>query len=508
MYREMLPVRSFQNHFSIPNCDTMRFITLSLLLFFACPVFAQEQLGLRLENYAGVSSLPLNPAGNLTNPLKWDIQLVGAGLFFENNYTFLKNTGALDMYRRRDNLQFINAEDIEGTVPADAIVVDYFSDKSKRFAWSSVWLAGPSVAFRVRERHSFGVFTNLRYHFGSQNFPETFSYYKYTRRPFNDPFTVAPFSGSTMLWGELGLNYALKVPTASGSAGFGINVRFLRPYEGAFLENYGAFTYTKLAGDTVLMENPAGAYAYTGSNLHTTGRKLTNNGSGFALDLGYLHVFDEEEDGSYRLRLGASLLDLGRLKFNRNAFAHELRVNGSPDFALVDYEGFKDISELPQILKTFSAQATGDSTASFHSNEFKLALPAALSLQADYSFSPKFFANATFVHRLPTPNPAAPRGTLFALTPRFESRWLSASMPLSLYNWKNVNLGLAARLGFLVIGTDNITSILGKGKYTGTDFYIALKVNPFNLGEGFLSSGGGGGKRRYGNGKKVKCYWE
>ncbi|MBK9018380.1 MAG: hypothetical protein IPM82_32455 [Saprospiraceae bacterium] len=51
-----------------------------LAILFLSNISAQEQLGLRLETYAGVSSLAINPAGNLNNPLKWDANLVGGDL--------------------------------------------------------------------------------------------------------------------------------------------------------------------------------------------------------------------------------------------------------------------------------------------------------------------------------------------------------------------------------------------------------------------------------------------
>jgi len=71
--------------------------------------FLQEQLGLRLENYAGVSSIPLNPAGNLTNPLRWDVNLVGAGMFWSNNYAFIKKTNTLDLINNAGDAEFILA---------------------------------------------------------------------------------------------------------------------------------------------------------------------------------------------------------------------------------------------------------------------------------------------------------------------------------------------------------------------------------------------------------------
>ncbi|MEK7256020.1 MAG: hypothetical protein AAB316_14810, partial [Bacteroidota bacterium] len=106
----------------------MRTILFCCGIALAQTAFCQEQLGLRLENYAGVSSLSLNPAGNLSNPLAWDVNLVGAGFFFENNYAYLQQTNLPELWRRRNDAEFILAKDIEGQPPANAFIADFYDD--------------------------------------------------------------------------------------------------------------------------------------------------------------------------------------------------------------------------------------------------------------------------------------------------------------------------------------------------------------------------------------------
>lgn len=92
---------------------------------------------------------------------------------------------------------------------------------------------------------------------------------------------------------------------------------------------------------------------------------------------------------------------------------------------------------------------------------------------------------------------------ILVVTPRFESRWWGASLPLSILNYEQVRIGLAARLAFLTIGTDHLLSFVGQKKLSGTDFYLSLKINAFNLGR--LGSNGGFGSGN-GGGKNTKCY--
>jgi len=90
------------------------------------------------------------------------------------------------------------------------------------------------------------------------------------------------------------------------------------------------------------------------------------------------------------------------------------------------------------------------------------------------------------------------RGNLLAVTPRYESRWVSGFLPVSVYNWQHFQIGAAVRLAFLTFGTENIGSFFGRESLTGADFYAAIKINPFKSG---WKNGGGGRKSQ-----SVKCY--
>lgn len=476
---------------------------LFVMLIFHASAYSQEQLGLRLENYAGVSSLSLNPAGNLSNPLNWDVNLVGGGLFFDNNYAFVRQTNSFELWQNRQDATFVLARDQEGPLQPNTFIVDFYNDDRKRYLQFSNFIAGPSAVIKINDRHSFGIFTNARAIGSSQDVPNEFSYYKYDNRPFFEDFQVGAFSGAVVNWSEIGLNYALKTPTQSGFWGFGLNLKFLQGYEAAYLESLRTYQHAKLPGNSISINQPDGRFGYTSSNLQGESFRLKKNGNGLAVDLGGVMTFGENET-NYKLKLGASLLDLGYLNFNKSTFDHRVNSNSLSTLALDDYEKFTEPEELDDLIRLFSLQTLGDSLASAAGNSFRLALPAALSLQSDYALSERFFLNAMLVQRLPTLSVSVRRENLFALTPRYEHRWFSASLPLTISNWQHFRVGLAARLGFLVIGSDHLFSWIGQRDWNGTDLYIALKINPFDLGFGKEDSADG--RRRHGRKSKVRCY--
>ena len=170
---------------------------------------------------------------------------------------------------------------------------------------------------------------------------------------------------------------------------------------------------------------------------------------------------------------------------------------------LDDYDNFDRPQDIDAILRTFSQNSLGDSLATYDVSSFRMALPAALSLQADYGISEHFYVNALYMQRLPNFINAPRRGNMLAVTPRWQHRWLSVSAPVSVYEWKWVHVGLAARLGWLIIGSDDVAGIFFDKNLTGADFYFALKFNPFETGKGSEQEAG---KRRFGGKGKVKCY--
>jgi len=302
-----------------------------------------------------------------------------------------------------------------------------------------------------------------------------------------------------MVWSEIGVNYGYRFYTNNGVAGFGLNLKYLQGYEAFFVQNDASFNLTKLTGDSIALDQGAFRFGFTNSNTDPDADfQQSRNGSGFGADLGFVYTIGEDER-NYKLKLGASILDIGAVRFNKNAETHT--VSTDQVFVLAE-DDYSDIDDIDEAVRQFSFQSLADSLSSRDEDGFTVWLPGALSLQADVAVVPNIFVNGTIVQRLPIGEARVERSNLLAVAPRFESRWFSVSVPLSLYNYQRLNVGAAVRLAFLTIGTENLGSFVGRSQFTGTDIYAAVKINPFNLNFG---KGGGKNGRRIPN-KKVKCY--
>jgi len=101
------------------------------------------------------------------------------------------------------------------------------------------------------------------------------------------------------------------------------------------------------------------------------------------------------------------------------------------------------------------------------------------------------------VQRLKFNAQAIGRDNILAISPRYSSRWISASLSLILRNYQQLRTGFSVRLAWFVLGSDNLGSWIGRSTFTGTDIFFGVKVNPFRTGPWNSFSKGGKGAKCY-----------
>lgn len=450
-----------------------------------------------MSNYAGVNGLLLNPANAITLPYAWDVNLIEIGQFFDNNYAFFENTNVLHLAKNMPKVVLRPDLDKENTpVPPGSIVMDFYSGAEKKFVHSITNLLGPSFLVKLNEANTIGVFTRARAMLNARDVPSSLGYYEYNRQPFEAPFVVEPMSATLVSWSEIGVHYSRTMTAEYGDIGIGINAKLLQGYEAAYVISDQAFTLTQERGNALSGINAALRYGFASSGWDSVQWQPQRNGIGFSVDVGTVFTIGEE-DGAYKWKFGASLLDVGLIRFNRSAAAHAVWVSDSTRLDMNAYRSFTGVEDLPEIAEVFSDQLLGDPNASLQNSAFSMWMPAALSLQAEMALIPSFFVNASIVQSIEPSKIGARRGSMFALTPRVESRWLEAALPVSWRDWKNFRVGMAVRVAFFHFGTEDFKSLFQNADLDSTDFYLAVKVNPFQLNiskkeKSQLKSGWGG----------------
>ena len=469
---------------------------------------AQLQLGLRTENYAGVNALAINPAHGVYSELDWDVNLVGAGIFFETNYAYLDNTSLLRELNRLDVSQFAlsnRMDDMPLSELGNTTVVMY-KDTRRKYRYQSLQtVIGPGFMTKIGEQWSIGVSSAAKVWSNGTGIPQELNYEEYDNRPFEVEFAVDDLQFSLMSWIETGVNVAYRVPTYTGSLGLGMTVKFLRGYESGFLRNRSPFRMAKLQNMSFVVQSVDADFGYTNSNLAAgdDGFDLTGNGAGFGIDLGFTYAI-EDRDGTARLRLSAALNDIGGIRFNRNAMYHRVR-NDMP--AVQAYDNYRDLSsveQLPELVDRFLATTTTRDTPglSVETNAYRIGLPSTFNLQADVRLHELFYVNTLLVQNLRDDGISVRQPSVLAVIPRFEHRWGSVAVPLSIYDYDRPRVGLALRAAYLAVGTDDLGAWLFPGELSSADVYVALKLNSFRFGKG----DGLPTHRGKRNGKRQNCY--
>ncbi len=464
---------------------------------------------MRLERYAGIYGVGLNPAATAFNPNRWEVSLFSADAFVANNYLYLENTSLSKILNNTDQIRSVTDFRPKTTPPADVILLNYYNAQRKMHGVLQTRVGGPGFSFRIGDQHVFGISTALRTGLSAYKIPEVLRYERISNLQLGETINIPPTGPTVASWGEVALHYSHRNTDGDLTMAWGITPKLLFGLEGGFARGGGRFDYTPLGNDTAAFARADWDYALTLGNVQAAEQnqdiKARVNGFGPGLDAGLAWAMpadDSDAPEDYLWKFGVSLVDLGFIRFNKDAERHHigfdtlLRINGN-DLSAPDAEGY--IADASRVF-------LGDSSSSLQARAFSIGMPTALSLQFDYRLAPRFYVAGLLTQRIKLNTHSLQRPNTLAVVPRFEHRWFSLSVPVVLDDWQSLRLGLAARLGFLVLGTDHLNSLFTQKEFTGTDFYIGFKINGFSFGQ--REKGGKGGRERSSgrNVKGVKCY--
>ena len=298
-------------------------------LLFSITTFAltaQYQSALRTENYAGINSIFINPASSNTFPLRWDLNLASANVFFDNSIGYISNTSLIDLSKNSDQVR--RAWDMESIIEED-LVADFYRDTIKNNSLqTSHTVNGPAFLFNTNSGQSIGAFYNFRLMAGSPAIPGSFNYYSYISKSVNELIDFPSLNFSFMAWDEIGVHFSQRISTVEGYLSFGINVKMLRGYEAAYLSLSNDTDFRYLDNNQVEVNGLNTQYGYTTSNLDIVDNQTFNAnpaGRGLGVDLGFNYVIEDETD-TPKLRLGLSINDIGAVTFKENAEVHRLSL--------------------------------------------------------------------------------------------------------------------------------------------------------------------------------------
>ncbi len=446
-----------------------KLIATAMLLLCVVSAKSQSYIGFLTDNYSGVHGVISNPANIVDSRFKTDINLFGASAFIANDYFGV-------------DFNEISDDDYE------------FEDDAKRFPkdknnlLGNVDILGPAFMFNINEKNSIAIYTRARTFFNVNGVNGETLESLIDDLDDNIDFNVNPGDayGSGHSWAEIGVTYA----------------RVLMNKEQHFLKGGLTLKYLQglgtayATGTALTVDFDANAIAAGNGRVETTGNvsygysenfndlddgdiEVVSGATGIGADLGFIYEWRPEykkytstdskgksympkDVNKYKLKFGLSLTDVGSVKYEGTEENFDFNnVLDQNDFESVDLDE----------LERFYTQLSSD-------NPEKAVLPTALHINGDWNINQKFYVNLNSDLSL-TAKEKANRSRVantLSLTPRFESKWFSFYMPLSLIQHSGFNWGAGLRAGPLYIGSGSILSVLTGKETKGADAYVGLKV--------------------------------
>lgn len=450
---------------------TPRILFFLLLLCSGVSVRAQELWGISNSNYSGNMGLFLNPSTIVHAPYRYELNLIAFDASAQNNY----------FYSPRDR-QFVPRTIFGGDVKARAFLPETSGDYYA--ANSSMLMIGPSYIRNLGDR-AWGIHTALRGNANVQGFPEPLARLLYERYGYA-PYAGRKFESDQTLrsdlvsWYELGGTYGrVLFDNEQHMLKWAVTGNLLLGTDALHLVA-DPFAYTVADTGTVIANNLHARVRYAldpeGSTL---GNLLAPRGAGLGTTIGvtyfkpfYRGGFDcnrtNDRVKKYKYRLGASLIDIGHIRWFRQTTQVNLNAQGNRTWTQLDSLRFSSM----QTVQTSAVNALGGTIGD---EVFGSWLPAALSVQADYSILPTVYANLSWVNRIRLAENQAVRGNQLTLSARYETRNFEANINSNLFEYERIHLGLGLRYRFFIIGTDRLPELLGLHNTRSFDLYFGLK---------------------------------
>lgn len=428
---------------------------------------AQENLGIANSNYAGTDGVYINPSSIVDSKVFLDIRIVGASAFLHNNYIYLPKE---DFYFPRD---------IGKAFPEP---LDKYNGRNK-YGYMDVAAHLPAFTLSIGD-HGFGFHADVRSITGAYNVPQSVAKFAYEGLNYNPQhltqFDEKNFFGNSMSFAEFGLSYGFILKKFNRElVTVGITGKYLVGFMGAgFDVKEGSFQV--LDDEDMVVSNFDGELGYASG---------WGSGKGVGVDIGFTYKRMMEDvthysphtkaggckTADYKWKIGASLLDVGRVKFNRNT-THQTYSTASTYWANYDTTTVTDVNSTGDVISGQFVEGV-DVVTKNHYNSW---LPVAGSVQFDYNLGKNFYINSTLVQGIRFPGMlTSMRPNLISVTPRYERKRFEVAMPVSLVHFQYPQFGLMLRLNNLVIGTDRLSTYLFNWDVYGADIYFTLKVPIF-----------------------------
>lgn len=466
---------------------------------------AQNYLGVHSSNFAGVMGTDIQPASFVDSRFVVDVNLASFNFNFYNNAWAFDTKDMPKWWTKSflDTSIYNSWSAPDSTFMDRYIVKSYNKNSSKTLGiYNNIQLDVLNFMFHINPKIAVGFGAKMRSITNIDRIDPKLAVLAENGFEYPDLWNVnlnnELLSVNHLTWMEYGINYA-QVLKDDGEhfMKFGARAKYLSGLTAAYLYTDN-IDYNLRNEDTSVLLVGDFDYGYS-ANIDDAGNPTPGIGTtskfGLGIDLGFVYEwrpdwkeYKYDMDGEtniwrrdqekYKLRAGASLLDLGGMKFQKGGLSRNFSVNTTDPFAFAVFENDTSLVDFDGTLDSLVTNAPGWSAGEDVSSTFFMKTPMALSLQLDYHIWKWFYVNATGMINLTSKK----NGTKvhianqISLTPSFDHAWFGLHLPLSYNQYSGFKSGIATRLGPLTIGCTDFKTLFATGQVRGAEIFAGLRV--------------------------------
>ncbi len=481
------------------------YLLFSILSIFIClldiiEVNAQETPGLSVGNYTGIHALQSNPSAAIYSAYWLDFNIIGLEVFACNNGFYIPRSdfNVTDLLRRDYVFPTYGKYNRSFLTKGGTFMRNFFTQNRV--------LLPSAMVVDITRGLSVGLLLQSREAASGDCIPydiANFGYYGLEHKAqHNIEYNDYNIYTAGLVWTELGVNIGRTLKRERFDLwAAGITLKYLWGHSGYFarIDNVRYVVLNDSTMDIRNLDAKAGfSLAIDYRNNDFPGPEGYTLGHGFSFDLGITFIKTNRElrrlfpgrlcearFEPYVFRLGLSLLDIGSIRFSRNAQKHVF--DGVSHF----WEHARDFTytTVDEAVNDISNRFYGNPTASLNDTSFTVGLPTAFSIQFDYHLNEKYYVHAMAIQAFPIlGEEAVKRANVIYVMPRYETPAFEIGIPLSLYRYRIPRLGFWFRIYSFTLGTDNLGMFLRTGDFNNADIYLSLRI-PLRKGKCLKSKG-------------------
>lgn len=478
------------------------------------------------DNYMGINQAILQPASIVDSRFKTDINVAGIQSEFNNDAIRFKSKYIMDPFSIFNKTNWWK----------EYTYLDKANSDAKHFYMLQSGL-GPSFLISINQKHAVGFTSRIRSVTNADDISDPLFrtiYSSYTDQNFwNYWFKDEQIRAVQHIFSDYGLIYATEI--MNNGAHYlkgGVTAKLLQGISSAYIQadslilyfdgSDGNAAYPMSLNSPVIYTgvsdnwgdyNAQGEYEFS-MNYQFTSKPSAGFDVGFVYEFrpkykNYRYDMDGQKDlerrdqNKYLLKIGASVTDVGRLRYKKDYnsfdFVADFTTNYFNDYlngvtSVPDSTYWMDVEDASYTFEDYVSFVDsvyrrmitdqGTSVSGTNSEKYNIKLPTALSLQVDVNIIKGFYVNLMTYTALNQGFANIGNShsiSNYSLTPRYEHKWFTVSVPFSYDQFQKFNIGLGVRAAFVYFGVNNIFSGLISDPY-GLNAYVGIKIPIFQDG--------------------------